>query len=81
MQEAAKTTQYLVLEKVIEALAPSGYKQDRMMFQMPEFYSNVSSTISQTPKSTIQALMMVLTYYNYEEYAVGYNVSTSVAPV
>jgi hypothetical protein len=81
VQEATKIAPYLVLDKVIEALAPSGYKQDRMLFQQPDLYGNISSIISQTPRSTIQALMMVLTHSNYVDYATGYNVSNSMVPL
>ncbi|CAI6255735.1 unnamed protein product [Periconia digitata] len=75
VQEAAISAPYLVLDKVIQDLAPSGYKLDRMLFQQPEHFANISSLISTTPKSAIQATIMVMTYLSHATYVYGYDIT------
>lgn len=71
VEEASKMAPALVLDRVIARLAPEGYKQDRMVFQFQEAYTNASAIISQTPKSTLQALMMVMAYSAYAPFVAG----------
>lgn len=73
--EAAEKVPALVLDKVISALAPEGYKLDRMVFQNQDVFVNISSIVSNTPKSTLQALMMVMVYSSFAPYISGSIVS------
>jgi predicted metalloendopeptidase len=75
VEEAAEKAPALVLDKVISALAPEDYKLDRMIFQNQDVFVNVSSIVSNTPKSTLQALMMVMVYNSFAPYVSGSIVS------
>lgn len=47
-----------------------------MVFQFAEPFRNVSALIASTPKSTLQALMMVMTYKSYEQFLPDATTST-----
>jgi hypothetical protein len=66
--EAVGIAPYLALDKVVQRLAPRDYKPDRMVLQYHEQFSNISTIIASTPKSTLQALMAILAYLSYEPY-------------
>lgn len=61
----------LVLDKVITELAPEGYELDRMVFQQQDIYTNISKIVSETPKATLQVLMMLVAYNSFAPYLAG----------
>jgi endothelin-converting enzyme len=71
IKEAMESAPALVLNRVITALAPEGYTLDRINFQFPEYYANVSSLVEKTPRATIQALIMITAYSSFAPYLAG----------
>ncbi|KAI1075493.1 Metalloprotease [Whalleya microplaca] len=69
--EASKAAPALVLDKVIVALAPPDYQIDRMQFSFSKDYTQLSSAINNTPRSTIQAFMIAIAYISYAPYVAG----------
>lgn len=58
----------LTIGRVIKKLAPADYQLNRMVFQLPDLYSNFSAIVAETPKSTLQALMLLLAWKSYEPF-------------
>jgi hypothetical protein len=68
IEEASQMAPALTIDKVIRKFAPANYQLDRMIFQFPIVYSNLSSIIAETPKSTLQAVMLLLAWKSYEPF-------------
>ncbi|KAK8136223.1 hypothetical protein PG984_004163 [Apiospora sp. TS-2023a] len=68
IKAAAEAAPALVLNRVIKALAPEGYKLDRMQFQLPKGFGDMSNLVSRTPRSTLQSVILTLAYANYLPY-------------
>ncbi|KAH7095480.1 hypothetical protein FB567DRAFT_31232 [Paraphoma chrysanthemicola] len=66
--DAVKLAPALAFDRVIEKLSPSDYELDRMLFRVPEIFANVSTLVSETPKSTLRALFIVMAYKSYEPF-------------
>ncbi|CAJ2510221.1 Uu.00g061210.m01.CDS01 [Anthostomella pinea] len=58
----------LVIDKIIQQIVPPDYKADRIRLAFPEFWSNLSPLLANTPKSTLQTLLIALTYVSYAPY-------------
>lgn len=69
--EVATTAPFLVIDRVLKLLAPTGYKLDRIQFQYPDIYGNMSQVLEKTPRSTIQSLFVLMAYLNYAPYVAG----------
>jgi len=80
VEEAAKSAPNLVIDKVIDALAPSGYESQRMVFHYPDTHANLSALISKTPRSTIQTLMFFTAYSSLVPYIAGSSVRYTKLP-
>lgn len=68
VEEADKMAPALTLGKVIQRLAPADYELDRMVFQFPTLYSSLSTVVAATPKSTLQAIMLLVAWKSYEPF-------------
>jgi len=68
VEKADQMAPALTLGKVIKRLAPADYRLERMIFQFPSAYSKLSAVIAETPKSTLQAVMLLLAWKSYEEF-------------
>ncbi|KAI5924877.1 hypothetical protein F4810DRAFT_661788 [Camillea tinctor] len=58
----------LFIDRTIQRLAPPDYQIDRIRLIGRDFFPNISSVMTETPKATLQALMIALALTKYQPY-------------
>ncbi|KAI0126161.1 hypothetical protein BJ170DRAFT_462683 [Xylariales sp. AK1849] len=64
--DVASIAPALAIDQVVEALVPADYEPEQAIIMYPDFYANMSDIISNTPKATIQAAILLIAAFDLE---------------
>jgi endothelin-converting enzyme len=69
--DAGKIGPAIGLDAVIKGLVPSDYPVETMLLAFPDFLANISQTVAQTSKATVQSYLIWNTITTYQSYVEG----------